>query len=106
MRPWRHVPPFICSSTAAAAVAKSPVLRLSFWYDQPVPAAGIGMRICVRISSGCSLRRVQAEEEAVGLDDPLAARPVQHERRVERQHQRRMVVAGSPCEMSPPIVPR
>ena len=68
-------------------------LALELGYDQPVPGAGIGMRICVRISSGSQQRLVQADEEAVGLDDALAARALQHERRVERQHQRRMVVA-------------
>ena len=84
--------PFICSITAVAAVAKSPVLRLSFWYDQPLPAAGIGMRIWVRISFSAELRRVQAEEVAVGLDHALALGPVEHERGVQRQHQRGLVV--------------
>ena len=64
------------SSTAVAAVAKSPVLRLSFWYDQPVPAGGNGDADLRQDLVGLQQRDIQAVEEAVGLDDPLAPRPL------------------------------
>ncbi len=43
---------------------------------------------------GLQQRVVGADEEAVGRHDPLARAASEHERRAERQHQRRVIVAG------------
>ena len=51
------------------------------------------MRICVRISSAASCVEYRPRKIAVGLDHALALRARQHERRVQREHQRRVVVA-------------